>query len=135
VTFAQVGAGSAALRLAAEPATRDTRLQADLRRDALAASVVVPAFLAQGFTDLLGFVDGVAADWRGFPGARRWESPEGELVLGARHEFRRLRLRVTMRVAGPGWGDEGWTAWADVDVDPAEELPRFAAELRAVLEG
>lgn len=133
MTFAQLGSGAECLRISTEPETRTERLVADLRSGGLSAGLPVVAFLAQGFVDLVAFFESLEADWRGFAGVRRWESLEGELVLEARHEFRNLHVRVHLRTVGPGWGNEGWQARADLTIEPGEQLSRFVADLRALL--
>lgn len=129
MAFAQLGTGAESLRV--QPS--GDSIVVDLRSGGLDASVEVAPFLAQGFADLLGFVDGLAADRHGFAGTRRWESSEGELALEVRHEFRQLQVTVHMRVEGPGWGNDGWRARADLTLEADERLTRFASELRALL--
>ncbi len=134
MTFAQLGSGAECLRITAQPASRTERLVADLRSGGLTAGLPVVAFLAQGFVDLVRYFEALEADWRGFAGVRRWESLEGELVLETRHEFRNLQVRVLMRTVGPGWGNDGWQVRADLTIEPGEELTRFVADLRALLD-
>ena len=66
-------------------------------------------------------------DWRGWDDARSWRSLEGDLGIEARHEFRHVQLRVTLRAYGPGWGNDGWKASANLTIDPGEQLSQIAA--------
>jgi hypothetical protein len=54
---------------------------------------------------------------------------EGDLDIEARHEFRHVQLRVTLRDYGPGWGNDGWTAIANLTSDPGEQVSQIAAGL------
>src|SRR5262249_54274306 len=84
---------------------------------------------ATGFPDLADFFDGLAEDWRGWDGVRTWESAEGDLRIEALHEYGHVHLRVTIRSQGPGWGDDGWSATADLKLDPGDQLQQVAVQL------
>jgi hypothetical protein len=68
-------------------------------------------------------------DWRGWGDTRSWRSLDGDLAIEARHEFGHVQLRVTLRAYGPGWGNDGWTATANLTIDPGEQLSQIAADL------
>lgn len=88
-----------------------------------------------GFKDLGRFFRSLEQEWRGWEGARRWESVEGDLGLVARHEFAHVRLTVTLRLQRFGWGSDGWSATADITVEPGEQLSRAAWEIGALVAG
>lgn len=99
-------------------------------------TINVPGLLATnrvwshgGFADLLRFFEGMADDWRGWDGERSYESLEGDLRLSARHDGH-MRLVVELRE----WtGPTGWTARADLILDPGEEATQTASSLRSLL--
>lgn len=61
----------------------------------LDASRRVWTHYATGFDELVGFFRGLAADWRGWPGERTYESSEYELRLTATHDGH-VRLAVQL---------------------------------------
>lgn len=69
------------------------------------------------------------ADWKGWTGIRSWRAVEGDLGIDARHEYRNVQLRVTVRKYGPGWGNEGWKVTVDLTIDPGEQLSQIAVDL------
>lgn len=79
-----------------------------LRVDGLDAPLRVSSHYETGFDDLAEFFQGLAADWRGWPGERAYESLEHELQLTATHNGhvsdRRPALPVQLagRVVGLG---------------------------------
>jgi len=81
-----------------------------------------------GFADLAGFFAQLEQDWRGWDDVRSWRSLEGDLSIEARHQFGHVQLRVTLRAYGPGWGNDGWTASANLTIDPGEQLSQIATD-------
>ena len=133
VRVVQMGSGGDWLRLTSVgPAGEVT---AELRCGGLAASQRVVHPYRSGFEDLADFVGQLADDWRGWSGRRAWESIEGDLRIEARHDYRHVQLRITLRHNGPGWGNDGWKAIADLTIDPGEELTRVASDLQAMAVG
>lgn len=110
-------------------------LVADLRSEGLTATRGVVNNYATGFEDLAEFFEGIADDWRGWTGERDWRSVEGDLTIMARHEYGHVQLRVGVRDARPGWGNHGWTASADLTIEPGEQLTRIAMDVRALAIG
>jgi Family of unknown function (DUF6228) len=102
---------------------------AELQSNGLNASRIIVNPYSTGFADLSAFFEQLAQDWRGWDDVRRWTSAESDLAIEARHEYGHVHLRVTLRAYGPGWGNDGWTATADVTIDPGEQLPQIAADL------
>jgi len=76
--------------------------------------------------ELADFFAGLAADWRGWSGVREWTSLESDLKIEARHEFGHVQLHVTLT----DWGDGGWGAYADLTVEPGEQLRRLADDVK-----
>jgi hypothetical protein len=73
---------------------------------------------------LVDFFTDLERDRRGWDGVRIWESLEGDLRIEARHEYGHVRLRVTLRHSIAEWGSAGWSATADLTVDPGEQLSK-----------
>jgi hypothetical protein len=76
-------------------------------------------------TDLVLFLQGLADDWRGWAGERRWRSLDGRLEIDARHDGRsRVTLGATLV--------DGWTARVPVELEPGEQMGRLVADVRAL---
>ncbi|MFC4018908.1 DUF6228 family protein [Micromonospora sp. GCM10011542] len=137
VVAVQLGARGEWLRLTPDNTSHrpPQYVTAELRCDGLAASRQVVHNYASGFEDLADFFGQLADDWRGWSGERVWESVEGDLRIEARHEYRHIQLRIVIRSPGPGWGNEGWKAAADLTIDPGEELTRAVSDLRVLALG
>jgi uncharacterized protein DUF6228 len=130
VDAVEIGSASDCLRLSSD--SGDTKLDyltADLSVDGLSATKRVYAHYASGWRELADFFAVLAADWRGWQGTREWESIESDLRIAARHEHGHVQIRVTLRRALADWGNHGWTASADLALEPGEQLSRVAAEL------
>jgi hypothetical protein len=96
-------------------------LQADLR--------CVSAF-ASGFTDLVGFLQTMADDWRGWPGARTYPSMEHDLILVAKHAGH-IVIDVHLRQTSK---EHGWNAHAVLLVDPGEQMTAIARDVALVFD-
>jgi Family of unknown function (DUF6228) len=59
---------------------------ATLTSDGLEASRKVTAHYATGLDELIGYLEDLAAHWRGWDGLKEYKSLEGELALSARHD-------------------------------------------------
>lgn len=102
-----------------------------LRVGGLDAPVRVSSHYATGFDELVRFVRGLAADWRGWQGERTYESLEHELRLTASHDG---HVRIVARLhqsSLPG----GWSASGEFRVDPGEELTIAAESVADLLTG
>lgn len=127
--LARIGSGSETLTLTAEEGVlRPDELMCDLHAETMSASRRVYAL---GFIDLAQFFEGLATDWRGWPGSRAWHSLEGDLEIVADHH-RHVRLRVTL--SGDPYRSE-WRVSATIELDPGEELTAVAADIRALVDG
>ncbi|MEV4277183.1 DUF6228 family protein [Actinoplanes xinjiangensis] len=94
----------------------------------------VDGLFADVVTTLPGFVEGLAAGWRGWEGVLSWRSMEYELALDARHDGRgHVSLGVTLREPGPDWDDTAWSARAVFVLEAGEEMTRLAADLAYLL--
>lgn len=132
MSVTNVRIGSAGDYLLLSPDESDPIVQtvtAELSSSGLRAIRTVVHSYRTGFADLADFFAQMELDWRGWNGARSWRSLEGDLNIEARYEFRHVQLRVTLRAYGPGWGNDGWTASANLTIDPGEQLSQIAADL------
>jgi hypothetical protein len=100
-----------------------------LRTDGLDASLRVSAHYATGFDELVEFLRGLAAHWRGWAGERTYESMERELRLTATHDGH-VRLVASLRQSSV---PDGWSASAKIRIDPGEELTTAAEDIAALL--
>jgi hypothetical protein len=82
--------------------------------------------VVHGDDGLPGFVAGLARDWRGWPGERRWHSLEEELTIVASHTGRRVELLVTLR---RGIDPDAWSVSLPVPLAPGEALARAARDI------
>jgi hypothetical protein len=104
-------------------------LNFELRDLNLRASKDVYGGYAHSFGDLAQYFDGLAADWRGWSDVRIYESLEHDLRLEATHDGH-VQIRVRL------WQSadiDGWDVWANLRVDPGEELSRAARHIRAIV--
>ena len=108
---------------------------AELQLEGLSASRRVAHHYSSGFADIASFFDELANGWRGWEGVREWESLEGDLKIQARHAYGHVLFRITVRHGGPGWGNDGWTATADLTIDPGEQLSNVASDIRSLAAG
>jgi hypothetical protein len=77
----------------------------------------------------------MAADWRGWPDVRRWESLEGELAIDASHRSGRVVLKIHLRSDRAGWVNDGWRVTGDVTIDPGEQLFAAARDVALLADG
>lgn len=82
-----------------------------------------------GFADLVAYFADLETRWRGWHGERSWESLEHDLRLDARHAYGHVQVRVTLRAERASWGSDGWTATADLTVEPGEQLSTICRDL------
>jgi hypothetical protein len=102
-----------------------------LRVDGLDAPLRVSSHYATGFNELVRFFRELAADWRGWPGERTYESLEHELRLTASHDGH-VRIAVQLRQSSV---PDGWSASGVFSVDPGEEMTRAAESVADLLSG
>ena len=100
-----------------------------LHMPGLDASLRVSAHYATGFDELVGFLNEMASDWRGWQGERTYESLEHDLRLTAMHDGH-IQLVVQLRETSAA---DGWSATGPVHLDPGEEMTRAAQDVAALL--
>lgn len=129
-----IGSASEHLRLevdAGDPSL--DHLVAHLAVEGLSATKTVYAHYGSGWRELTDFFAGLANDWKGWPGIREWVSIESDLKIEARHQYGHVQLRITLRHDRAEWGNSGWTASADLTLEPGEQLSRVAEELQELV--
>jgi hypothetical protein len=72
------------------------------------------------------FFAGMAADWRGWAGARVLRTLEEDLEITATHTGRRVELAITMR---RGRHEDGWRVSLTMSLSPGETLSHAAHEI------
>jgi hypothetical protein len=96
---------------------------AEVRHAGIDASARVGTYLSSGFAD---FFAGLAADWRGWTGHRRWASLEGELAFTAESDRAgHVYLHVHLHDGAPA----RWEVEAELVLE-AGQLERVAREAR-----
>jgi hypothetical protein len=124
--------GDASTRLMLTPDDPDHTppqyVMAELRAGSLIATRRV-GHHASGFTDLAAFAETLAANWRGWPDERVWESIDHDLRIQAHHDGH-IRLQVRPQ------DTDTWT-WSTVNitVEPGEQLTRVTQNLRHLASG
>jgi hypothetical protein len=76
------------------------------------------------------FFAGLARDWRGWEGVRRWHAMDGDFTVEARHTGIRVQITFTIP-AGPFAGP--WAVAFSVTGDPGEQLDRIADDVAELL--
>jgi Family of unknown function (DUF6228) len=85
----------------------------------------------EGAQGLREFFRSLAADWRGWEGARTWESIEHDLSIEARVDRRgHVRLAFTLRQS---YRAEAWSTTIVVEVDAGEEMTNLASAIDELL--
>ncbi|RBY81240.1 hypothetical protein DQ239_01095 [Blastococcus sp. TF02-09] len=75
---------------------------------------------------LADFLDGIAADWRGWVGDRRWHSEAAEMRFVLRHDkTNTVLVRVELEDGAP----PRWRCEAELEVDPGV-FQQLAVEVR-----
>jgi hypothetical protein len=94
----------------------------DVRGPGLSATRAVFIY---GHTDIAAYLGDLAANWRGWSGARTWESPEYDLTMAATHEAgSHVNIQVTVK-DGPV---HTWLVTTSVEVEPGEEMAQLARD-------
>src|SRR5262245_22660355 len=124
-----LGSGSQMLTLSADHGrAQPDELVVKLHAETLSATARIYAL---EFRDLAMYFEGLAADWRGWQGARVWHSLEGDLEISAEHH-RHVLLRIALR--GDTYRSD-WHATATIELDPGEQLSEAAKNVRALVAG
>ena len=109
--------------------TEITQVTAHIQGENLTASVSAYNGYQGGFEDLVRFFDSLETDWRGWTGERSYECIEGQLRITATHNGH-VQLAVRLRETTD---PEGWTVFANVQLDPGEALSNATRGLRALI--
>ncbi len=87
---------------------------------------------AYGAATLTGFFEELATAWRGWEGAKEWESVEGDLEFAATHDgLGNVTLRARVAKLGEGWD---WEAWCELTLDAGAHLEATLGEIRRFVE-
>ena len=73
---------------------------------------------------------GLAADWRGWEGTRRWEAAENGLSIEARHNGARVELLLVVR---RDYAPDAWELRVPITIGPGESLTRLASACARLL--
>ena len=85
--------------------------------------------------ELTSFLDGLVADFAGWPGERTWQNLDGDIEIAAQHVSRGyVDLRWTLRPRPYDWV-RPWQASITMRVEAGEELRRLAADVTHFLHG
>lgn len=99
-----------------------------LRAPGLAITQTVFVFV---FSGLGAYLAELAAAWRGWPGSKVWESPEGHLTIEAGSDGgAHVRLRLIVR---GGALSAAWTCSMEIEVEAGEEMSRIARDVESLL--
>jgi hypothetical protein len=103
---------------------------AEIRADGVTACTTATLSVEPGGTDLARFLAGLAADWRGWDGKRRWQALEREMEIEARHDGRaHVMLAVTVRRPERAYADDAWAARVVFTVEAGEEFTTLAKDI------
>jgi hypothetical protein len=106
----------------------------EIRADGLEAHSTVTLDPAPGPWNLEEFFTGLAADWRGWTGQRRWRALEGEMTIEARHDGRaHVLLAVTIKRPQLTHAEDAWSARVVFTMEAGEQLTAVARDLASVL--
>lgn len=103
------------------------KYQVTIRADGLTANQVVTD--SAGGNTLPRFLEGLAADFRGWDGGRTWRALEDQLVVVAKWQSLghvELRFELRPNTFAP------WSATATVMLEAGEQMRRAAADLATV---
>lgn len=108
----------------------------ELRADGVTARTTVTLSVGpSGRTDLAVFLSGLAADWRGWDGRRRWQAMEHEMSVEAWHDRRAsVMLAVTVRRLVRAYADDAWSACVVFTVEAGEGLAALSRGMADALE-
>jgi hypothetical protein len=107
----------------------------EIRADGVTACTTATLSVEPGGIDLAGFLAGLAADWRGWDGERRWQALEREMEVEAWHDGRaHVMLAVTVRRPERAYADDAWSARVVFTVEAGEEFATLAKEIISLLQ-
>jgi hypothetical protein len=104
---------------------------ATLELEDLRASTKVLRHYATCMDELIAYFDDIAANWRGWNGAKTYESLEGDLRLDAQHDgFGDVKVMVELKGDVPPYA---WVATGGVITDPGAQMEEAASNARVLL--
>ena len=107
----------------------------EIRADGVTACTTATLSVEPSGIGLAGFLAGLAADWRGWDGKRRWQALEREMEIEASHDGRaHVMLAVTVRRPERAYADDPWSARVVFTVEAGEELATLAKEIISLLD-
>ena len=80
---------------------------------------------------LVALFEALDESWRGWEGAKEYESPAGELRLSARHDGR-SHVEIEVQLRGDG-SSAPWTVAATISTDPGAQMAEAATGARSLL--
>jgi hypothetical protein len=106
----------------------------EIRADGITARTTATLSATFDKVDLAEFVAGLASDWRGWKGKRRWEALEHEMAIEAWHDGRsNVMLAVTVRRPERTYVDDAWSARVVFTVEAGEQLAVLAKDITSLL--
>jgi len=109
--------------------------EVEIRADGVTACTTATLSAGPGGIDLAGFLAGLAADWCGWGGKRRWQALDREMELEAWHDGRVHAMpAVTVRRPERAHADDAWSARVVFTVEAGEEVATLAKEIISLLE-
>jgi len=110
------------------------RADVEVRADGMAARTTATLSVIFEKIDLGVFFAGLASDWRGWKGERRWEALEREMAIDARHDGRaNVMIAVTVRRAERTYAGDVWPARVVFTVEAGEQLATLASDIGSLL--
>jgi Family of unknown function (DUF6228) len=110
------------------------RFEVEAEAERLKVQAPVALFADQGLVGghanvgLADFLDDLVADWRGWEGAREWESLNRDLTLQATHHGRFIKIVFVFR---RDRYPDAWEARVPIALAPGESLSSFARGVRS----
>ena len=107
----------------------------EIRADGVTARTTATLSVEPDGIELARFLAGLAADWRGWDGKRRWQAIEREMEIEAQHDGRaHVMLAVTVRRPERAYAGDAWSARIVFTVEAGEEFTTLAKEIITLLE-
>lgn len=100
----------------------------EIRAEGLHAVHGVGTWVWEG--SLPAFISGLAADFRGWPGERRWQCQDGFGVRAVFHPRGHVALTWDLQ---PPWRPDEWQVSMTTWLDAGEQMGRLAADLHELL--
>jgi hypothetical protein len=106
----------------------------EIHADGLTARTTATLLARFEHVDLASFFAGLASDWRGWEGHRRWEALEQEMAIDAWHDGRaNVMIAVTVRRSEAAYADDAWSARVVFTVEAGEQLSAVAVDIGSLL--